>query len=341
MPRKTVGDLSRLLLSACLGFALAGCVTIGRFEQFQNDVQSRDQTTQANLEELRNEARKTQKIQAEIRADIIDLRTEFQELTGQVSTRQYGSEKATRERQAMESSMAMQLSRIQTQHQAQEARLARLEKYLGLKPLPAPTSKLTGEGQEEATTLQPGAEEQGGLEQPSQLSDGTQATPPPAMVTAKPEEAYEVAYRLFKSRKFEKARTAFEQFVLDYPKSGLVGNALFWIGETYYQTGKFENAIFKYQEVLEKYPKGSKAPDALLKTGLALEKMGEKKAALAAFQKVQKKYPNSSQVDLARKKIQELSVNSKKDTGDESESKAQSPATRKKSTEKDTRKNPP
>jgi tol-pal system protein YbgF len=351
----TGGAFRRTLWTAGIGLALAGCVTTGRFRQFEQRVQTQDQATQTSLASLREEARKTQKLQADIRADIIDLRTEFQDITGQISSGQHDTNKEARERQALENSLAMQLSHLQTQLQAEEARLARIEKYLGLKPLPPPPPPKPSEGapQEAVPGLSsssvPGAAP---LEAPSASApaqpdsiyapaEASSASPAAPAAEVRPEEGYEVAYNLFKAGKYEKARGAFEEFVRNNPKMSLVGNAVFWIGETYYRTGNYETAIYKYQEVLQKYPKSPKAPDSLLKTGFALEQMGEKQAALAAFLKVEQQYPKSSQVDLARKKIQELKATpavSQKDRGNEVQPKTQDPATRKKSPEKqDTR----
>ena len=89
------------------------------------------------------------------------------------------------------------------------------------------------------------------------------AAPPKKELSA--EEAYEMAYHLFKSNENEAARKALDQFVQRYPQSSLVDNALFWMGETYYRTEDYENAVLKYQQVVKEYPKGSKGPDALLK----------------------------------------------------------------------------
>jgi len=292
------------LLAGGLALSFAGCVTTGNFRQFEEQVRSANEATRETLGELREDSRKTQKNQAELKADMIDLRTEFQQLTGDVSSGQHSRSSEAREREAMETSLAMQLSHIQSQLQLQEARMARMEKYLGLKPLPPPSPPTGTRG-----SGAPGPEARPEVPAPGELTPEATFSPPvPAQppVTSNPEEAYEVAYRLFKSKKVEGARSAFEQFLRDYPRSSLAGNALFWIGETFYNDGKFEYAIVKYQEVMEKFPKGAKAPDALLKMGLSLEKMGETEAAVAAFKKLQQDYPGSSQVDLARKKVLEL-----------------------------------
>jgi len=293
-----------LLLAAGFGLAAVGCVTSANFRRFEESVRAADQTTRETLQELREDSRKTQKNQADLKADMIDLRTEFQDLAGEVSSGQYTRAGEAKEREAMETSLAMQLSQIQSQLQFQDARMARVEKYLGLKPLPppAPPTVRRGSGAQRSETGMEASPAEGTF---PEAESSVEILSQPKVKTS-PEEAYEVAYRLYQAKKFEGARSAFEQFLQNYPKSSLAANACFWIGETYYQAGKFEHAIVRYQELLEKYPKGSKAPDALLKMGLALEQMGETDAAVAVFRKLQQNYPKSSQVDLAKKKLLQL-----------------------------------
>jgi tol-pal system protein YbgF len=127
-----------------------------------------------------------------------------------------------------------------------------------------------------------------------------------------------MAYHLFKSNENEAARKAFDQFILRYPQSSLVDNALFWMGETHYRMQDYENAVLRYQQVVSEYPKGSKGPDALLKMGYALEKMKEPGAAIAAMEKLLKVYPKAPQAKLATRKIEQLrsgQAEKKKDKG--------------------------
>lgn len=104
----------------------------------------------------------------------------------------------------------------------------------------------------------------------------------------------------FNSRQYQQALGIFQEFSRNFKTSTLMPNALFWIGECYFQLGDFANAALAYQEVIEKYPKSSKHPDALFKRGVAFAKLGNPGAAKLSFKEVIEKYPNSAFANRAK-----------------------------------------
>jgi tol-pal system protein YbgF len=293
------------VLWVCL---VAGCVTKTEFQPYQTRVRNLEVETERiekQMPEVRGSLEAVRGDQADIKADMIDIRTEIQELRGELSSGLHDREMKGKERKSVEESVALQLSYLQQRMRATEARLARIEDYFGLKP---PEHARTGKKPSAQGAAQPSKE--GSV--PSAAAGGGEKTAVLAAPVVAPkkelsgEEAYEMAYHLFKSNQNEPARKAFDQFVLRYPESSLVDNALFWIGETYYRTEDYENAVLNYQQVIKKYPKGSKGPDALLKMGYALEKMNEPTAAVAAMEKLLKMYPKAPQAKLATLKIKQL-----------------------------------
>ena len=336
IPRRPKMKKSGLLI----GFAVlfAGCVTEGAFLRLQNRLENAEKVTvktQKDVVASRTDSQKARDAikgdQADIKADMIDLHMEIQELRGKISSDQHTTTESSRERQAMEDSLALQLSYLQEQQEALEARIIRIEDFFGLKKkaISSKARKPSDVKKPAPAAVIPGKEKQGVSVKGGEARDKEALSQ---------EEAYEVAYRLYKSDQYENARTAFEEFIRRHPNSSLVDNALFWMGETFYRSGDYESAVLKYQEVQESYPKGSKAPDALLKMGFSLEKMGEPEAAVAALNKLIKAYPKASQVDLANRKIQQLTskkTEPKKDRGNEAEQKPKEPAQEKKSPEKE------
>jgi len=290
-----------LALSVCL---VLGCITRGEFEPFERSVwnlevgMKRIDGRLTNLEQEASDSLGAVRMdQADLKADMIEVRSEIQAMRGDLSSGLHEREVAGQAQQSTEESVALQLSYLQQQMERTEARLVRIEQYFGIKPPPAVQPDRRPPPQVPAP--QPPATV--GEEPAAQAAP---APPPPKELS--PEEAYDMAYHLWKSNQYEAARKAFEQFLLRYPESSLVDNALFWTGETYYRTGNFENAVLYYQQVITKYPKGSKGPDALLKMGYALEKMNEPGAAIAAMEKLVKSYPNAPQASLATRKIEQL-----------------------------------
>ncbi len=287
-----------------IGFVLlfSGCVTQQTFQSHVNKFQRLEKQAKKNnkiLAQIRGGTEGSlsavQQDQADIKADMIDLHTEMQQLRGMVSTGSHQKEMQSQQRETIEESLVLQLSHLQNQMKSAEVRIARMEEYFDLKAPPA--SSLKG-GAASGSKAVPA---------PTAAASGAAAvSSAPTKKALSSEDAYEIAYRLYKSEQYKAARTAFEQFARKYPKSQLVDNALFWIGETYYRFDDYENAIFWYQQVLEKHPKGSKTADSLLKMGYALEKIGEKQAAVVALEKLVKEHPKVSQAGVARRKIEQL-----------------------------------
>lgn len=303
----------RFLVPTLLVCLASGCVTKAEFQPYQASVRDLEVETkklEKRLAEVRadlDQSLGTSRTgQADIRADLIDIRTEFQALRGELSSSLHEREMAGRERQSLEESVALQLSYLQQQMQRAEARLSRIEEYFGLKPLPgAPEATRQGKPEPSAPATPPTTA--GGSEEVT-ASVAPQAPPPapPPQKELSAEEAYEMAYHLFQSNENEAARKAFDQFVRRHPGSSLIDNALFWIGETYYRAEDYENAVLQYQKVVKEYPNGSKGPDALLKMGYALEKMNEPGAAIAAMERLLKVYPDAPQAKLATRKLEQL-----------------------------------
>jgi tol-pal system protein YbgF len=295
-----------------------GCVSLQQFRALEARLSSQEDEAIENrreLEELKAQQQTVRTDQADIKADMIDLHTQMQEVSGKISSSDHEEARAVKSSEALGESMLLQLNQLQQEMQTAQSRIARVEKFFGLKYKPAPEpAKPPVDTSGPVPPPDPGA---GPVPTPDPGSgvtsgtSGTQVAPDTGQEPFKPEQAYEAAYGLHKAGQYANARKAFEQFVWTYPDSPLVDNALFWIGETYYQSGDYENAILMYQKVMDKHPKGSKAPDSLLKMAYSLEKIGEPQAATAVLNRLVKEYPKASQVSLARKKIQQLNPGAK------------------------------
>jgi tol-pal system protein YbgF len=120
------------------------------------------------------------------------------------------------------------------------------------------------------------------------------------------EAVYAAAYEVFKEGKYEKSRTDFHNFLKQYPNSEYSDSAQFWIGESYYFEKTYEKAILEYEKVVKGYPKGNKVPYALLKQGLSFQMLGDKPSARLILQQVIKDYPNTNQARIARSKLIEM-----------------------------------
>jgi tol-pal system protein YbgF len=135
---------------------------------------------------------------------------------------------------------------------------------------------------------------QGGAAQP-----GAARTPPPgsqlaALPAASPRDEFDAAAAALKGEQFDTAESEFKAFVDKYPKDKLVPDAVFYLGETYFQRGRYREAAEQYLKISSDFSKTAKAPDSLLRLGQSLDKLGAKEQACAAFAEVGRKYPSAS-----------------------------------------------
>ena len=110
----------------------------------------------------------------------------------------------------------------------------------------------------------------------------------------KDKAAYDAAYALLKTGDYEGAEQAFLKFMADYPESRLLGNANYWLGESYYARGQYAEAVGLFADGFTKYKDNSKAPDNMLKLGLTMKKLGKKAEACSAFNGLENEFPKAS-----------------------------------------------
>jgi tol-pal system protein YbgF len=117
---------------------------------------------------------------------------------------------------------------------------------------------------------------------------------------------YSLAYKDFKSARYEDARRGFQKYLEKNPNTDLSDNAQFWIGETYYLENNYEKAILEYEKVIKNFPDGDRVPHALLKQGLSFLKLGDEDSGKLLLQQVVKDYPATGQAKIAKAKLKEL-----------------------------------
>jgi tol-pal system protein YbgF len=119
-------------------------------------------------------------------------------------------------------------------------------------------------------------------------------------------ENYRRALMLVGQNKLAEARAAFQKVFDADPTGHLADNALFWIGEGYYQSGDYTTAMRYYERVIKEYADENKAPDAMFKLGLAFEKTGDLGMARRTFEECIRKYPYSSPAASAKLELQRI-----------------------------------
>lgn len=127
------------------------------------------------------------------------------------------------------------------------------------------------------------------------------AAPAPARPGAGEQAEYDKALAALRAGKPEEARKRFEAFASSWPGSGLVPNALYWIGESHYNQDRFADAVISFRKVHQDHPKHAKAAAALLKMGMSYQKLGDVQNARFYWEALVQDYGGSEPAALARK----------------------------------------
>ena len=241
-----------------------------KIQEIEKSTGAQFSTRVVALEKTISDAEKDiRKKQADIVADITAIRSDFQVLTGRFEETRYAIQKGAQEGKSFRDEVEIKLKETAQILEEFQKRLASVE---------------------QVTALLRQGKEQGTLK----ASESTSF-----------EDAYKDAYETFQKGDYKAAREKFQNYLESHPGSKYSDNALYWIGESYYNEKSYEKAIVVYDDVVKKYPDGGKAPAALLKQGMAFSVLGDKKNASVIYKKVIDRYPKSEQADVARKKMKE------------------------------------
>lgn len=126
------------------------------------------------------------------------------------------------------------------------------------------------------------------------------ATPPAFMPpssspeeAANPKQLYETAYGYLMQRDYGAAQSAFEKFLVRYPKDSLAGNAQYWLGEAHFVRGEYKAAAGAFLKGYQNYAGNARAADSLLKLAMSLDRLGQKDAACTSFAELSTRFPDA------------------------------------------------
>jgi len=117
---------------------------------------------------------------------------------------------------------------------------------------------------------------------------------------------YKTAFDLLKAGQYDKAITAFQQFLAAFPDSALADNAQYWLGEAYYVNKDFESALKSFRTVVERWPNSRKLADALLKIGYCNYELKRWAPAREALQQVTRNHADSPSARLAAERLDRM-----------------------------------
>lgn len=121
-----------------------------------------------------------------------------------------------------------------------------------------------------------------------------------------PMRDYQTALTMYRKGRFSAAANAFRSFAKKYTQHSYADNAIYWLGECFYDLKKYRLALKVFRRVVEEYPTGNKAPDALLKMAYSYIKLEEKANARTVLAQLMQSFPKSEVARLASKTMMKI-----------------------------------
>lgn len=116
---------------------------------------------------------------------------------------------------------------------------------------------------------------------------------------------YDAAFQLMKSRKLDEAVVAFTLFLQNFPKSSLVVNGYYWLGQIYYKQTNLDEARKAFTFVKNQFPNHAKTPDSKYKLGIILHRLGDDVQARDILREVVRQHAESASARFAEKYLKE------------------------------------
>lgn len=117
---------------------------------------------------------------------------------------------------------------------------------------------------------------------------------------------FEAAMAVFRSGKFADAGVAFTGFLKQYPRSGYVPSARFWLGNAQYATREYKDAIGNFKQMLADAPTHSRAPEAALSIANCQIELKDTRTARKTLEDLVRAYPQSEATLAAKERLSRL-----------------------------------
>ncbi len=120
-----------------------------------------------------------------------------------------------------------------------------------------------------------------------------------------PEDQFQVAFDNIRDKKWQDAKTSFEQFISDNPENQLSGSAHYWLGELYILEKNYREAALIFAEGFQKFPDSIKAAEMLFKLSQSLYQVEKNTEACKTMEKLIIDFPKNKIIPQTKKQIVE------------------------------------
>ncbi len=173
-------------------------------------------------------------------------------------------------------------------------------------PVPPPTAG-NRPGAPQPTAPRPAAGNRPGAPQPTPPRPATPAAQQQASSNTDnpgPAQLLQLSLDQLRRGSPSTARAGLEELLERYPRSDLVPQAVYYLGETYAAQGNMTTADSVFVRVYTDYPNASQeASTAMYKHGLYLEEQGNEAEARRIYRQVLQRYPRTDAAQLAQSRL--------------------------------------
>ena len=135
------------------------------------------------------------------------------------------------------------------------------------------------------------------------VSDNQEVNSNENEVVLSPEDQFQEAFDNIRDKKWQDAKTSFEQFISDNPDNQLSGSAHYWLGELYILEKNYIEAALIFAEGFQKFPDSIKAAEMLFKLSQSLYQVEKTTEACKTMEKLIIDFPKNKIIPQTKKQI--------------------------------------
>jgi tol-pal system protein YbgF len=109
-----------------------------------------------------------------------------------------------------------------------------------------------------------------------------------------PHEQFNAALEAYRGGQYEQAEQQFRAFLAKNAGNRLAADAIFYMGESYFQRQRPREAAEQYLKLSTDFAKSPRAPEGMLRLGQSLAALGNNDQACATFGEVGRRYPTAA-----------------------------------------------
>lgn len=225
---------------------------------------------------------------ADLLQQVFTLEEDVRQLRGEVETNRFEIGRLQNQLKLMQEDIDFRLKSLESNGQGTSPGINNLNSQTGSSTNQNTTQIDTSEAYRPANNAS-------SIPSSSTAGSGTLAQPGTYEADA-PRSHYNQAFRLLNQNRYEDAEQSFAEFTKKYPDDPLIGNAYYWLGETYFIREKYIEAADNFRQGYQVVPDGPKAPDNLLKLAITLKSLDRSDDACTVLEQISKKFqdaPNS------------------------------------------------